>query len=57
MKPPKVTIGLSDVMRVGSVQLAKVGVPSEEIQVFYAEATSGDHDHLLRTCMRWFATR
>jgi hypothetical protein len=23
-------------------------------EAFYAEATSGDYDHLLQTCMRWF---
>ena len=35
----------------------KAKVPPEEIKAFHAEATSGDYDHLLRTCMRWFATR
>jgi hypothetical protein len=26
----------------------------EEIDTFYTEATSGDYDHLIQTCMRWF---
>lgn len=28
-------------------------VPQEEIEVFKKEATSGDYDHLLVTCMQW----
>jgi hypothetical protein len=39
----------------GAVQkaLRRAGVPEGEVQAFYAEATSGDYDHLLTTCMRW----
>ena len=33
--------------------LRAAGVPSEEIDAFFAEATSGDYDHLLQTTMRW----
>ena len=33
--------------------LRAAGVPSEEIDAFFAEATSGDYDHLLQTAMRW----
>src|SRR5712671_2458826 len=44
----------------GSVQgaLRRAGVPQEEIDEFYAEAMSGDYDHLLRTCMEsgWTST-
>ncbi len=29
-------------------------VPKEEIDLFLKEATSGDYDHLLQTCMQWF---
>lgn len=29
-------------------------LPQEEIDTFYLEATSGDYDHLIQTCMRWF---
>jgi hypothetical protein len=39
----------------GAVQVAlrAAGVPRETIAEFEAEATSGDRDHLLITCMRW----
>ena len=33
------------------------GVPSGEIKQFFAEATAGDYDHLLRTCMEWVDVR
>jgi len=33
--------------------LRHAGVPQEEIDEFYAEATSGDYDHLLQTTMAW----
>jgi Domain of unknown function (DUF4314) len=33
--------------------LRQAGVPQEEIDVFFAEATSGDYDHLLQTTMAW----
>lgn len=29
------------------------GVPKDEIDKFYKEATSGDYDNLLRTVMAW----
>lgn len=29
-------------------------VSSEEIELFTKECTSGDYNHLLATCMRWF---
>lgn len=34
-------------------ELSRAGVPSTEIEEFTTEATDGDYDHLLRTCMRW----
>ena len=39
----------------GKVQKAmrKAGVPDEERNKFFAEATAGDYDHLLQTCMQW----
>ena len=39
----------------GRVQgaLRSAGVPPEEVKAFLAEATSGDYDKLLRTCMAW----
>lgn len=30
------------------------GLSKEDITRFVDEATSGDYDHLLATCMRWF---
>jgi Domain of unknown function (DUF4314) len=33
--------------------LHAAGVPQEEIDTFFAEATSGDYDHLLQTTMAW----
>lgn len=29
------------------------GATMDEVMEFHAEATSGDYDHLLQTCMRW----
>jgi len=39
----------------GAVQgaLKKAGVDKAERDAFFAEATAGDYDHLLRTAMRW----
>ena len=33
--------------------LRAAGVPQQEIDAFFAEATSGDYDHLLHTTMTW----
>jgi hypothetical protein len=33
--------------------LRAAGVPQQEIDSFFAEATSGDYDHLLYTTMAW----
>jgi hypothetical protein len=33
--------------------LRRGGVKAEEIKKFMDEATAGDYDHLLRTCMEW----
>jgi hypothetical protein len=33
--------------------LRAAGVPAEEVDSFFAEATSGDYDHLLQTTMAW----
>ncbi len=30
------------------------GVPQEEIDAFNVEATSGDYNHLIQTCTRWW---
>ena len=33
--------------------LRQAGLSKEEVDEYYAEATAGDHDHLLQTAMRW----
>jgi hypothetical protein len=33
--------------------LRDAGASEEEVSRFHAEATSGDYDNLLQTCMRW----
>ena len=33
--------------------LRRAGVPEQEVLAFVREATAGDYDELLRTCMRW----
>jgi hypothetical protein len=33
--------------------LRRAGVSQEEVDAFFAEATSGDYDHLLATTMAW----
>ena len=33
--------------------IRKAGGTHEDEVTFYNEATSGDYDHLLRTCMEW----
>ena len=33
--------------------LKRAGVPADDVKAFTDEATSGDYDHLLSTCMRW----
>ncbi len=34
-------------------EMSRAGVPQEEVSEFIEEATSGDYDKLLATCMRW----
>jgi hypothetical protein len=33
--------------------LRQAGLAQQEIDDYFAEATSGDYDHLLQTTMRW----
>ncbi|MCM8625161.1 hypothetical protein [Accumulibacter sp.] len=61
-KYPNITVRLSGrdsnaFMILGLCQRAAkdAGLPKEEIDAFYKEATSGDHDHLIQTAMRWFS--
>lgn len=43
----------------GTVQRAmrRAGLTDEQISIFNREATSGDYDHLLATCMRYVDVR
>ena len=34
--------------------MRRAGLSKEEQDAFQAEATSGNYDHLLATCMEWF---
>ena len=34
--------------------MKKAQIPEEEISKFTKEATSGNYDHLLTTCIEWF---
>lgn len=33
--------------------MRRAGVPKDTIDKFTEEATDGDYDHLLQTCMKW----
>ena len=37
--------------------LRRNGVPQSEIDALIAEATSGDYNHVLQTCMYWVEVR
>jgi hypothetical protein len=42
----------------GAVRKALVDAGhQDEVEAFFAEATSGDYQHLLGTCMRWVTVR
>jgi len=41
------------VMTCHALAMRLAGVPKAEVLAFYTEATSGDYDHLLQTCIRW----
>ena len=36
-----------------SAAMREAGIPKETISAFFAEATAGDYDHLLCTCMKY----
>jgi hypothetical protein len=41
------------ILGAGTRALRSAGVPEDEVREFTNEATAGDYDHLLRTCMLW----
>jgi hypothetical protein len=58
---PEVTVQLSgedgnSLFIIGRCRHAarKAGVLNSEIEKFCEEAMSGDYDHVLQTCMKWF---
>lgn len=60
VKYPHITVRLTGtdgnafaVLGTVKAKLAKGGVSKEEQDKFLEEATSGDYDHLLQTCMKW----
>lgn len=61
-KYPNITVQLSGrdtnaFMILGLCQRAAKysGLPKEEIDAFFKEATTSDYDHLIQTAMRWFS--
>ena len=57
---PEITVQLTGqdgnaMMILGLVQrgMRRAGLTAEEMDEWRNEATSGDYDHLLQTCMRW----
>jgi len=57
---PEVTVQLTGTDDSASAVMGRVqralrdaGVPQREVDQFRLEATSGDHDRLLQTCMHW----
>lgn len=60
MKYPNITVRLTgtdanafSVIGKVSQALKRAKVPHEEVQQFQKEATSGDYDNVLITCMNW----
>lgn len=60
VRHPEITVELTGsdgnafaIMGKVSKAMKRAGVPFDEVTEFMNEATSGDYDALLRTCMRW----
>jgi len=59
IRHPEITVRLTGIdgnayAILGAVRTAlRTAGHADEVAVFLAEATSGDHAHLLATCMRW----
>jgi hypothetical protein len=60
VKHPEIKVKLTGIngnafLILGTVKYAlrNANIPREEIEQFNKEATSGDYDHLLQTCMNW----
>jgi len=64
VKHPEVTVTLAGedgnaFSIIGRVRHAmrRAELPDEEIAEFTREATAGDYDHVLQTCMKWVDVR
>lgn len=60
-KYPEITVRLTgengnafNILSICLKTMRQSGLSQEERDAFYAEATSGNYDHLLATCMEWF---
>lgn len=60
VKYPEIEVELSEsngnafvIMGKVSKALRRAGVEKSEVDQFITEATAGDYDHLLQTCMKW----
>lgn len=38
-------------------EMRRAGIEQSEVEAFFEEATDGDYDHLLATCMKWVDVR
>ena len=61
VKYPDITVSLVgkdgnafNILGICRAQMRRHHLPQSEIDAFTAEATSGDYNHLLATCMEWF---
>jgi hypothetical protein len=59
-KYPEITVKLTDedgnafaIMGRVTKAMRRAGLGEEAIKQFRTEATAGNYDHLLQTCMRW----
>lgn len=60
-KYPEITVRLTgengnafNILSICLKAMHQSGLSQEERDAFYAETTSGNYDHLLATCMKWF---
>ena len=60
VKYPEAVIELSSIdgnafsiMGAATRAMSRIGVPKEETDIYFQEATSGDYHHLIATTMKW----
>ena len=61
VKYPEITVKLIgensnafNILSICGSAMRNAKLPPSELTAFYKEATSGDYNHLLVTCMEWF---